>query len=146
MNYTEKYHLPQWEEIDRIMRVDFNEAMANVEAGISNALDTANTAKSDAAEAARLPYVVGSYTSDGTDQDINLGFRPSFLIVCGLKEAGSAAPGDFSNYLVMTAGNVASSRIILTDSGFSVKVRSIDRYYFPDLAFNGRVYDYIAFR
>ena len=34
MNYTEKYHLPQWEETDRIMRTDFNEAMANIENGI----------------------------------------------------------------------------------------------------------------
>ena len=25
MNYTEKYHLPQWEETDRIMRTDFNQ-------------------------------------------------------------------------------------------------------------------------
>ena len=25
MNYTERYHLPQWEETDRIMRTDFNQ-------------------------------------------------------------------------------------------------------------------------
>ena len=31
MNYTEKYHLPQWEETDRIMRTDFNDAMAGIE-------------------------------------------------------------------------------------------------------------------
>lgn len=35
MNYTGKYHLPQWEETDRIMRTDFNNAMAAIEAGMA---------------------------------------------------------------------------------------------------------------
>lgn len=38
MNYTENYHLPQWEETDRIMRTDFNEAMANIDGGIAETL------------------------------------------------------------------------------------------------------------
>ena len=36
MNYTENYHLPQWEETDRIMRIDFNDAMAGIERGLSH--------------------------------------------------------------------------------------------------------------
>lgn len=35
MNYTGKYHLPQWEETDRIMRTDFNNAMAAIETGMA---------------------------------------------------------------------------------------------------------------
>ena len=35
MNYTEKYHLPQWEETDRIMRTDFNQMCADMEAGLT---------------------------------------------------------------------------------------------------------------
>ena len=31
MNYTENYHLPQWEETDRIMRTDFNQMCANAQ-------------------------------------------------------------------------------------------------------------------
>ena len=34
MNYTEKYHLPQWDETDRIMRADFNRMCADMEAGL----------------------------------------------------------------------------------------------------------------
>ena len=34
MNYTEKYHLPQWEETDRIMRTDFNQMCADIESGL----------------------------------------------------------------------------------------------------------------
>lgn len=36
MNYTENYQLPQWEETDRIMRIDFNDAMAGIERGLSH--------------------------------------------------------------------------------------------------------------
>ena len=34
MNYTEKYHLPQWEKTDRIMMEDFNRMCADVEEGL----------------------------------------------------------------------------------------------------------------
>ena len=33
MNYTENFHLPQWDETDRIMRTDFNQMCANMEIG-----------------------------------------------------------------------------------------------------------------
>ena len=48
MNYTEKYHLPQWEETDRIMRTDFNQMCADMEAGLTK---TARDAAADTAEA-----------------------------------------------------------------------------------------------
>ena len=35
MNYTENYHLPQWVKDDRIMMEDFNDAMANIDFGLS---------------------------------------------------------------------------------------------------------------
>jgi len=34
MNYTEKYHLPQWKKEDRIMMEDFNRMCADMEAGL----------------------------------------------------------------------------------------------------------------
>jgi len=62
MNYTENYHLPQWEETDRIMRTDFNQMCADMEEGMcKNAASAAEADKkaSDAdkkasAEAARV--------------------------------------------------------------------------------------------
>ena len=33
MDYTQNYHLPQWEKADRIMMDDFNAAMAGIETG-----------------------------------------------------------------------------------------------------------------
>ena len=46
MNYTERYHLPQWEETDRIMRTDFNQMCADMEAGLEK---TARDAAEDTA-------------------------------------------------------------------------------------------------
>lgn len=37
MNYTENYQLPQWEETDRVLMEDFNDAMAKVDAGMEQA-------------------------------------------------------------------------------------------------------------
>ena len=58
MNYTENYHLPQWDETDRIMRADFNRMCADMEAGLLKtardaAEDTAQTSASAAADAAK---------------------------------------------------------------------------------------------
>ena len=45
MEYTTNYHLPQWVESDRIMMGDFNEAMSNLEGGITTAQEAADAAK-----------------------------------------------------------------------------------------------------
>ena len=42
MNYTENYQLPQWVETDRIMMEDFNQAMADIDAGIAGAKGAAD--------------------------------------------------------------------------------------------------------
>ena len=53
MNYTENYHLPQWDETDRILRRDFNNAMANLENGLTDNRNT-SAEREDALE--RLTY------------------------------------------------------------------------------------------
>ena len=68
MNYTEKYHLPQWEESDRVMRTDFNQAMAGIESGLiqreakETQLSSQIAAVNQKAEA--KPYVTGSYVGN----------------------------------------------------------------------------------
>ena len=56
MNYTDKYHLPQWEETDRIMRTDFNDAMARIEVGLSDTVERDAEIEAKAEAAAVLPY------------------------------------------------------------------------------------------
>ncbi len=40
MNYTTNYHLPQWVESDRILMEDFNQAMADIDEGLSQTYTT----------------------------------------------------------------------------------------------------------
>lgn len=51
MNYTENYHLPQWEENDRVMRTDFNDAMSSLENGLTACRDMAETGGAEARSA-----------------------------------------------------------------------------------------------
>ena len=50
MNYTENYHLPQWEESDRVMRTDFNQMCADIDAGLEQNAQAAAQAQSRAEE------------------------------------------------------------------------------------------------
>ena len=53
MNYTENYHLPQWEETDRVLRTDFNRMCADMDAGLTkNAADAAAATAKVQADAA----------------------------------------------------------------------------------------------
>lgn len=140
MQYTENYHLPQWVKSDRIMMDDFNQMCQDIEAGL-----TSSAAKADAAQAAAeaLPYVVGSYTGDGsTYRNIDVGFQPSFVIVCADQRISGTTNGGLS---VMMAGRQCSSRLYMTATGFRLDSSDTVNPY-PQVNSSGRVYDYIAFK
>ena len=163
MNYTTNYHLPQWVESDRIMMEDFNEAMSGIDGGIAAAKAAADTAESkadaaqDAAEAAQSsadaarstadnaycpdnkPYVTGQYTCTSSFLNINLGFKPTLVIVSGDTDSGDEALWQYSavifpNYCAANAG--------INNNGFDVG----DVGSYPNLAQRNRRYYYIAFR
>ena len=132
MNYTQNYHLPQWEKTDRIVMEDFNSAMASLETGVAGAQSTADTAlgKANAAYAPdQKPYVVG--------------FRPSFLIISGAVENYPATVETHAASGIQTAGNVLKRAVTFTDSGFTINKYPSTEY--PRLL-DCKVYDYIAFR
>ena len=59
MNYTKNYHLPQWDENDRVMRTDFNQMCADMENGLlKTARDAAEAVTAAAADAAFLSFVM----------------------------------------------------------------------------------------
>ena len=145
MNYTQNYHLPQWEKTDRIVMEDFNSAMASLETGVAGAQSTADTAlgKANAAYAPdQKPYVVGSYTGTGQTMTIELGFRPSFLIISGAVENYPATVETHAASGIQTAGNVLKRAVTFTDSGFTINKYPSTEY--PRLL-DCKVYDYIAF-
>lgn len=51
MNYTENHHLPQWASSDRVLRSDFNDAMASIDTAL--------------AACGNCKIVFGTYTGNG---------------------------------------------------------------------------------
>ena len=137
------------------MMDEFNQAMNKLESSLTanaqaaaNAQSTANTAKSTANTAlASKPYVTGTYTGDGGTKSIHLGFRPSFVIISGMKEIpNNTDTTQFDRVFVMTGGNNITKRVKFTSTGFTVYPKDVDNYFYPYLNQTDRVYDYIAFK
>lgn len=142
MKYTTNYHLPQWAKEDRIMMEDFNQMCADMEAGLSS---NRETARQEAEEAAKPPYVAGSYYGAGQTQSIELGFRPSFLIISGASSQAALSRDHIVANIAMTGGRRLQDCVTLTDTGFTIKLPSGDTPR-PNLVNPDIVYDYIAFR
>ena len=138
MNYTQNYHLPQWEKTDRVLMEDFNDAMAGIESGITEAKTAAGHAQNTAEQ---IPFVIGSYYGNGKTLDVDMGFRPRFVIISGLVHVNSdnlnpetalVGPGSYMDLIVK-----------LTDTGMTVNEVTT---YHPRLNQPGLAYGYIAFR
>ena len=143
MNYTEKYHLPQWEETDRVIRTDFNQMCAGIENGLANAQSTADQGL---AKASVLPYAVGRYTGTEQTQTIEIGFRPSFIVISGAGDGINS--GYFYNhhyYLCFTSGPNTTKTLTITGTGFELKPSTLNGPY-PVINEPGRSYEYIAFK
>ena len=152
MNYTKNYRLPQWVKEDRIMMDDFNAMNTSIESGLTKtaaqaarAEQSAQNAESSAANAyspGNKPYVVGSFRGNGGTQEIVVGFRPSFVII-GSRQYGNTGSMEAAKVSI-TAGNVNTEKIRLTDSGFQVVYNGT--YQYPAINHEVGVYDYIAFK
>lgn len=148
MNYTEKYHLPQWEENDRVMRTDFNQMCADIETGLDanaqathKAQDAADTAKSAADIAlAHKNYVIGAYTGKRYTQTIELGFRPSAVIICRLISGDVEVSDAGICFLFVHDG----SNVNFLDNGFNVY--NLNGNQRPTVNAENYTYFYIAFR
>ena len=153
MNYTTNYHLPQWVETDRIQMEDFNQMCAAIDQGIKGAQDTAETAQANASAAQTAadavadaytpdnkPYVIGTYTGTGSYLEIDLGFKPSALIILG--EGNSPSVDTLWRYSCIVFPSHAITTVGVTNTGFGVG----DTSSYPKLGENYRKYTYIAFR
>lgn len=130
MNYTENYHLPQWEESDRVMMKDFNQMCASIDEGIG--------------AAAEKPYVFGTYYGKGTiSHDVEIGFRPSLLLVFCNQYAGTYTKA--IGTIAAVGPRVDCTLLTLTDTGFHVGELPNDITY-PQVNRSGTLYQYVAFR
>ena len=158
MNYTKNYRLPQWVKEDRIMMDDFNAAMSSMESGMTRtaaqaaeasnkadtAVQTANSARQDVQTWKN--YVVGSYTGTGAVQHIDLGFRPSFVIISGMQGNTAINSPSWINYYAITGGNALKFRVEIDSTGFTVYPKGYQNQQDLDLAEKNIVFDYIAFK
>ena len=133
MDYTQNFHLPQFEETDRIHHDDFNDAFAAIDAAITNS-----------------SYAVGSYTGNGKTEAeggtvISLGFHPRFLIIAG--DWAERSTGIELLYFGFGADPRGDIYVRLTDDGFQVmKAAGSNGAEFHFLNQPDYIYSYIAFR
>lgn len=139
MNYTENYHLPQWEETDRIMRVDFNQMCADMEAGL-----TANAEHTERVEekADEIWYATGTYHGALHEVTVVTGFKPRLILFC--KQHYEGNDSSLAYPPVVFFNPTANSKAVrLTDDGFVLLISYMD---YPGLNRSGTQYFYIAFR
>ncbi|MDU3780183.1 MAG: hypothetical protein E7G43_09520 [Flavonifractor plautii] len=106
-NYTQHYHLHQWEPEDSFLRTDFNGDFQRLDEALAG-LD------------GRKPELrLGRYTGDGTqNRAVALGCAPrAVLLFCRDREALLAWPG--APY-VYAYNNRPGNMLILTETGFQV--------------------------
>jgi hypothetical protein len=135
-NKTENLNLHQWAPSDPVALSEVNANFTALDAAVAKAQEAAD-------EAAVLPYVVGSYPGNGGTQTLNLGFRPSFIIISGMNATtSSGSPTLFTNFFLATGGTVLTSLVEFTDTGVTLYGSGN----MPNPNAQYRSYDYIAFR
>ena len=150
MNYTEKYHLPQWDETDRIMRTDFNRMCRDMEAGlektISSAAELDAKAAADAAAADAKNAAAAQKAQSTADRAVadaakaqakaDAAYAPDQppYVVGAYTGSGSsltvtlgfrpkfviATSGDFDTSTICVGMQTGSDHLRITDSGFTV--------------------------
>ena len=118
-SYTTNYQLHQWVPGDNLLRTDFNEDFAKIDAGIKSAADAAAGAASTAAGRARI--VTGSYTGNGSSKTVSLGFAPKAVWVRG------------GVYETMVTNYGGHDMLSLTASGFTARYDSSQDDHCPNI-------------
>ena len=155
---TANYGLSQWEATDQVVMKDFNDDNEKIDARIKEAKDAAEHAQETADNLVavaftpdNLPFVVGTYTGKGSDdgdtQTINLGFKPTLMLVQGIEMNAQG-----SNSVIATQASVYThskyTLFQITDTGFTVCHYQYGTNYIgaPNMNKSGVKYVYAAFR
>ena len=154
MNYTEKYHLPQWEDSDRVMRTDFNQMCVNIENGIKEVKSEAQKAQTDVDGLARTVKsqgetlsahehcVMGTFTGSMYATVVTLGFRPKAVYIAKVYTTRDVE--DAAGACGLFMDGVSNSTLVFRDDGFTLY--SGDSGTYPRLNSRNMPYIYIAFK
>ena len=160
-NYTENYGLCQWEATDQVLRTEFNKDNAKVDEALKGTADVAQAAQVLAQAAyspENSPFVVGSYTGNGTaKRKIELGFTPKAVLVFGYQGQTYTDSGHLFGGLAVTGCNAAGTQegttswkgqntiAAVAENGFYVGLNSESGIKVWS-NYSGFTYMYIAFR
>lgn len=154
--HTSNYNLCQWAPSDPVVRVDFNEDNAKIDAALASIAKTANTANTAAQSAYspnQKPFAFGTYVGNGTAaQTISVGFKPSAVLVMPADALMSPVVG--TGYHGTAAALATTQRnailegqpvLFLVTTGFVVYCTQQGNYRIETNT-SGKTYLYIAFR
>lgn len=140
-NKTEHYHLNQWQAADKVLRTEFNEDNAKIDAALAGILQGL-AGKADRSELPAVPrFITGSYVGTGTAGTVqhSLGGRPKFLLLTPMKShngayyCGLIAAETFCIPFYSSTGMSGTTGLVtFTDDGFQMVHQSSSL----DYAFN----------
>ena len=127
MDYTANFHLPQWEQNDRILMDDFNqfaacleEALSQNQAAVEAVQETAEEAKTAVQMCAKTFF--GTYQGNGGTRTVEVGSLARAVLISGRpKSAAGSSTNDVSHKysgMLVVGGITACGRIDF--SSFSV--------------------------
>ena len=171
MNYTEKYHLPQWKKEDRIMMDDFNQMCRDMEAGLKETLasaaeldaqvaakaasdtaaaDTKNAAAAQKAQSTADKAVADAAKAQAKADAAYAPDQPSY-VVGTYKGNGSSLTitlGFRPKFVIASAGSLENSTIWVGDQTGSTFLQIIDTGFtvtsIPYAAFDGEYPPYMC--
>ncbi len=144
MQRTSNYQLPTWEKSDRIMMEDFNDMTQKIEAAIDGAKSDAAAAQSTADSALSKQHcVAGHYKGTGQLQTIEVGFRPSAVLI-QRRENGNNVPTGDATYLFLDTLNYTP--IYFVDNGFCLRPQRSGDETYPIINISPYPFSYVAFR
>ena len=164
MNYTNNYHLPQWEKTDRVLMDDFNQAMSRLEEGLNGAVqhgsDAADAARSAASQLASQAQATANNAvnkANAAQATADRAFHPAYLPYQAGSYRGNGSTTSihvgFRPSMVLIhhseRGTLMTSIDLpvlkLTSTGMDV-IYAADSKPYASVNASGAFYDYIAFR
>ena len=147
-NHTANYSLNQWQATDPVLRTDFNEDNAKIDAALKSLNTTVQQHTTQLSQQAtqlaargNITYTTSSYVGTGGDNPNTLTFskKPIFIYICGPLEGaslflmqgqsqsvGRGAGGDYGNNRVTWSGNSVSWISVYNNENTQCNKKDID--------------------
>ena len=156
-NQTSNYGLSQWEATDKVLREEFNQDNAKIDAALAQ--EKAAREEAVAAVAATvLKVATGTYTGDGAaSRTITLSFTPKAVLLCTISGVMYVSSGSgyvygglaLEGHPVLKATSDGATvtnhtALEIVNNGFRAYCTQLTEYSAIRCNYNGSIYHYIA--